>query len=339
MVHLGKPVIEKNRSLLKQHLSSYIRPGQRYALVDFPGHSNVGDSLIWLGEIELLQNLSGTLPSYTCDYHYFEPDVLRHQVPDGPIFFHGGGNLGDIYEPHMQPRYKLLKEFPEREIIQLPQSIHFADRAAAKVFRDRVVEHGQFKLIVRDHASLRTAIEDLGCEDAVLLPDCAFAMGQLGRTKPIEAEYLYMMREDVERVEVGIDALRINYPGPKHDWLTEPFNTNRRSYSALLGALYNGKVTRADLRVSQHNAVAWRRARRGMDLLSKGKLVICDRLHVHILCVLMNIPHVALDNSYRKIHNFIEAWMEDCPLVHKAANVDDVKKFLEEFKGLPVADS
>jgi len=335
MVHLGKAVIDKNYALLKNALSSYLRPGQRYAIVDYPEYSNVGDSLIWLGQIQLLRKLAGANPDYSCDHHQFNPHLLRTKVPDGPIFLNGGGNFGDLYEPHMELRYKIMREFPDRQIIQLPQSIYFADQSTAKICRDHIARHGRFKVMVRDHASLRIAINDLGCEDTVLLPDCAFALGALSRTRPAEAEYLYMMRDDVERVEIGIDTLRKDYSGPRHDWLSEPPDTNRRSYPALFETLLSGRVTRADIRVGQHNAVAWRRAQRGMDLLSKGNVVICDRLHVHILCVLMNIPHVALDNSYRKIHNFIEAWMEDCPLVRKATSIDEVKIELENLKNLP----
>jgi pyruvyl transferase EpsO len=38
-------------SVLAQHVAR----GQRFALVDFPNHSNVGDNAIWLGELAALR--------------------------------------------------------------------------------------------------------------------------------------------------------------------------------------------------------------------------------------------------------------------------------------------
>ena len=35
-----------------------------------------------------------------------------------------------------------------------------------------------------------------------------------------------------------------------------------------------------------------------------------DRLHAHILCLLMGIPHVLLDNTYGKVRSFHETWTQ-----------------------------
>jgi pyruvyl transferase EpsO len=52
---------------------------------------------------------------------------------------------------------------------------------------------------------------------------------------------------------------------------------------------------------------AWR-VRRGMRLLGTGARVVTDRLHAHILCLLLGIPHTTLDNSYGKLSTFIGTW-------------------------------
>ncbi len=41
--------------------------------------------------------------------------------------------------------------------------------------------------------------------------------------------------------------------------------------------------------------------------------VVTDRLHGHILCTLLNIPHVFLPNSYHKNQGFYEAWTAPLP--------------------------
>ena len=46
-------------------------------------------------------------------------------------------------------------------------------------------------------------------------------------------------------------------------------------------------------------------------MLSTGGLVVTDRLHAHILSLLLDIPHVLLDNSYGKVAGFADQWTGD----------------------------
>ena len=43
-------------------------------------------------------------------------------------------------------------------------------------------------------------------------------------------------------------------------------------------------------------------------MLARGRICLTDRLHVHVLCTLMGIPHIVLDNSYGKIRSFADCW-------------------------------
>ena len=72
-----------------------------YALVDFPNHSNVGDSAIWAGEMAYFSRHAARPPAYVCSLKTFSMDELTARCPDGPIFIHGGGNFGDVW-PHHQ---------------------------------------------------------------------------------------------------------------------------------------------------------------------------------------------------------------------------------------------
>jgi len=48
-------------------------------------------------------------------------------------------------------------------------------------------------------------------------------------------------------------------------------------------------------------------------ILSLGRVVVTDRLHAHILCTMMDIPHVFLNNTYGKNWNFYESWTRATP--------------------------
>jgi pyruvyl transferase EpsO len=66
------------------------------------------------------------------------------------------------------------------------------------------------------------------------------------------------------------------------------------------------------------------RLRRGLALLSTAHVVVTDRLHGVIACVLAGIPVVALDNTYNKVFGFIDTWnLPALATMAKAESFDD----------------
>jgi len=52
----------------------------------------------------------------------------------------------------------------------------------------------------------------------------------------------------------------------------------------------------------------------GCRMLSQGKVIVTDRLHVHILSLLLGIPHVVFDDQGGKVKTFYETWTKGCSL-------------------------
>ncbi|KAI8806402.1 hypothetical protein BJ742DRAFT_740552 [Cladochytrium replicatum] len=120
---------------------------ERFALVDFPDHPNVGDHAIWLGE-ELFFKKLNTSPSFYCTA--YESGSYRKNGNDcdftklrsvigqnGTIFCHGGGNIrnipGESEIGYFQAfRLSLIKAFPTNPIVILPQSINFEQNLGTK---------------------------------------------------------------------------------------------------------------------------------------------------------------------------------------------------------------
>ena len=53
---------------------------------------------------------------------------------------------------------------------------------------------------------------------------------------------------------------------------------------------------------------------RGCRILARGRVVVTDRLHGHLLSLLQGIPHVVMDNSYGKLRSVYEEWTHQCSL-------------------------
>jgi hypothetical protein len=62
---------------------------------------------------------------------------------------------------------------------------------------------------------------------------------------------------------------------------------------------------------------------RGCAILARGRVVVTDRLHGHLLALLQDIPHVVLDNSYGKLRSVYDTWTHASPVAHWAESPDE----------------
>ena len=314
------------RSMYERHVSK----GSSYALVDFPDHSNVGDSAIWLGEIALLSAITGQLPKYVSTHEDFDVNDFKSACPDGVLFIHGGGNLGDIWPHHQIFRERLISQLPEWEIVQLPQSIKFRANSGVQQFASVVKGHPNFTLYVRDDPSYALAKQSFDCR-VELVPDSAFGMGAQHR-RPAACSALLLLRTDSEQAGYDPAPFASVRGGEIADWLQDSTGSlraarYRRRAIKLMPSLGSGSW-----RVKWYNWLANNRVQRGMTQLARGNTVITDRLHGHILCVLLDIPHVALDNDYGKVSNYIKAWTNDYGSVATAkSSLEAVNIFKAKF--------
>ena len=289
----------EQRALLSALYRTHIELGSQYALVDFPDHANVGDSAIWLGELALLRQITGRDPCYVSTWHDFDLDAFRDVCPDGVLFLHGGGNLGDIWSHHQRFREDILARVRDRPVVQLPQSIHFRVPSEVDRFAALVAEHPDFVLYVRDTRSLSFARKHLACP-SYLAPDSAYALGEQSRDAA-QCDVLMLMRTDDERQGYALSSAD---PATVVDWLEDDADI----------------PVGGDAKAREAQAVA--RVDRGLRLLARGEVVVTDRLHGHILANLLGIPHVVLDNDYGKIAAYLDAWPAPDAIVTRASTIE-----------------
>ena len=316
-------------ALLQRTIDQVLRPllagDPSVALLGFPNYANVGDSAIWLGTIAYLRSL-GIAPRYVCDHATYSRQRLARRIGDGVILLQGGGNLGDLWELHQPFREAVVDAFHDHPIIQLPQSICFQEQAALAGARAVFNRHPNLTLLVRDQQSLTIACNEFGAR-SLLCPDMAFCLGLLPRLVAASRALVWLARSDRESAltsrppaGAGIEPV---------DWLTE-------RASALRLARWLGRRGRLHAPLSRsYDWLARQRLQRGCRVLSSGRVAITDRLHGHILCVLLGIPHVLLDNSYGKVRSFYATWTRGCELVRWAESGSDAVRLAGELAGMP----
>ncbi len=302
-----------------------------YALLDFPAHSNVGDSAIYLGELAIFDRIFNKPPRYVCTKKSPANDIDRI-MPVGIIFLHGGGNFGDIWPAHQKFFKKILRQYPDRKIVQLPQSIHFSSSDNLLKTSEAIRDHKNFTMLVRDHKSFQIAREHFNCE-LQLCPDSAFAItGLESNNNDITHNVLCMLRSDKEKHLTTKDWDILARLGKIDDWLHEKQVKTISDRLRELAFIYRPQ-SRAKLmpkREQMYRRHAQARLDRGIAQINSAKYIVSDRLHVHILSSLLQKPHFVLDNSYNKIGNYISTW----PMSESTHVVENIEELEDGIKRL-----
>lgn len=303
-------------------LKPLVPPKKKCALLDFPNHGNVGDSAIWLGEKAFLRSINASVV-YTSDRSTYSKAKLAKRLRGGSILLHGGGNLGDIWPASQRFREQIISEFLDTQIIQLPQTIYFKEKANLERARSIFNNHRDLILLVRDVRSLEIARNEFRAH-SYLCPDMAFMLRDLPRTEPPQSKIVWLARTDME--SSGYSCPKAEPDVYQADWRRDPrslvFRANnfltrhsRRKTPVLRG--FARSISCA------YDALARHRLRRGCTILSKGQVVVTDRLHGHIISVLLGIPNVLLDNSYGKVKSFYETWTKSCDITVWAESLEE----------------
>lgn len=323
------PLVAGLRQTLEERLDEQIPEGATVALLDFPTHTNVGDFAIWLGELAYLRRRRCRI-AYTSTLETYAPDRLRHLAPEGPILLHGGGNVGDLWPSHQELRERVLTDFPNRTVIQLPQSVYFSSQNAARRAISAMGSHSKFYLFVRDRQSA-ARVQDLN--RVVLCPDMAFALDVPQDNRPLSDSVLCLLRTDHEAGEPRGEVLK---SATLVDWVQRRQGRHEQRWRS---ALRLAARTRRHKRLARPAQWAARRSfetlareelQLGITLLAGARAVVTDRLHGHILSELLGLQHAVVDNRNGKVFSFIDTWTGDSIFCHRARSIPEAFDLVQE---------
>lgn len=281
-----------------------------------PTHDNVGDHLLWLAGKRLVRQ-HGYRLSYTASHRTFDPARLAGA---DVVVLAGGGNLGDRYGLEQSLREQAV-DAARVPVVQLPQSVDFRQSSAEARWVTIAQRHGDVRVMIRDAASL-----DRGAGwglRTVLAPDAAFAVRRLAAPAAATTERVLLLRQDAEAA-VGMR------PAVAFDWIdgadARPLRVARRLVYAPPRALRtNWRAHEAVM-----DAFCRMQLRRGLRLLARGRWVVTDRLHAHLIAVLMGRPTVLLDNAYGKNEALFTTWTQHLDGTHLAETVSDALSMSSE---------
>lgn len=302
---------------LKNLIASNLTPliDSDYVLLDTPNHCNIGDNLIWQGELDYLAEY---VPEKTLKYSANVINVDMQKISKGDvILFHGGGNFGDLYPECQELRKVVTDHYKENRIIILPQTVYYKDKN--KLIGDSRVfnSHNDIHICVRDAESFRILQEHIDPQKLILLPDMAFCM-KLRRIKhSTTGKTLYLNRVDCEANNCEI---QIAEKFETKDW---PTYSNSRIHNILSNVLFG--LERKASTLLQHSFLSFmvdseyglkyrknrqRYVSKGIKFINEYDTIYTTRLHGLILATLLKKRIIIVDNNYGKCTSYYNTWLK-----------------------------
>jgi exopolysaccharide biosynthesis predicted pyruvyltransferase EpsI len=356
---------ETIKQLLHEALAEPLEPLKAYkhcALLNYPNHYNIGDHLIWLGAVFYLTDVLGVGVKYASSIESFSEEEMEKTAGKAPIVFIGGGNLGDVWMYYLSFYQKIISKYRDRPIIILPQSIHFRYENRLNQAKEIFNAHPNLTLIARENRSHEFALEHFPNCKVRLAPDMALqtiGMPDLSLGVKQQDTILYLCRSDQElnstSSPASIDLPNVmiedwasyRYKGkPKaaslqgitqllqegwqqgtllpHEWVSRQMWQQFHPYSAKFKELYAPAIHRK----------SWSFMHNGVYQFQQHKLLITNRLHGHLLGVILGIPHIFLANAYHKNQSVYETWTHRIPFCRFVSDASQIEPAARELLSL-----
>ena len=306
-VELVKRLNEIQMDILQGVIGKY----KQVVFFDLADIENKGDPAITVGELNILAKLNLnvlTYCSYQCsdesmrDIRNFLNDSAMSSSEQSVVLSSGGGNFGG-YKYNDYKRSMLLKLFPTYNFLLFSQStwFDFDDGSHLKFVQKAYSKHKHFTALLRDKASYEFTKATFPTLRPILAPDMAFGIGLVPRFFRATLDVIWIHRRDPESPGEMHPKFPPNISYKVMDWFSDwpsPRGQNLIDWSYMM--TYNGFL-----------------------FLQRGKVLVTDRLHGHILATLLDMPTVIIDNKIHKISNLRNTWTKGLAKVVMADNDQD----------------
>lgn len=216
--------------------------------------------------------------------------------------YQGGGNWGDLYWFVQEQRMSYIKALYNTSesakmnlsVISLPQTIRYRTNRSNQLLKDKAIlrkfRPSFLSVFTRDQSSFDVANRHFSSNVSIeQSPDLAFILGPLSPIGDPEIDVLFLIRSDSEirpSDKWRLDEIirRFNGTGvtfKKEDWyFSEKSYSFSRSYPSISSEV---------------------RLNKAVQQMSRGRVVVTNRLHASIIADLIGRPLFWFDTQYKKL--------------------------------------
>lgn len=297
MMCLAKSVIKffRNRELYEQ---LKLLDNEKSALLfGSPLYWNEGDQAIAVAEHKLWDQYIKNRELIDIPKELWEQKkniICDNSIGDRPIFFTGGGYIGDIWGEEQAFVEDVLKHFQCNPIVFFPQTVFFKEEAFFRRFINVINDNKNVLFCARDSKTYKK-MKSFENENIriMFVPDMVLSMREY-QDNTRNNKVLVCLREDLEGIQDREFGEKIR----------KVITQNKSKYFDYTTA--QSKYVRLKKREHCYS--------KAVSSFKKSKCVITDRLHGMILAAITGTPVLFYDNLSHKVSLTYE-WIKDLEYV------------------------
>ena len=289
--------VKLNLSLMYKFKFSQYKNCKKIIFILTPTHGNIGDQAIAYATNKYLEEQFSEykiLEFYRDDIYKYGKSIKSILNDDDVIVLHGGGNMGNLYIEEEVARRLAMEIFPNNKIISMTQTINFSEDDIGKkeLLKSQMAynKHKNLTLIAREQKSYHLMNQLLDVENILLNPDIVLYLSDMFTfDKSKRKNIMTCLRSDKESV-LGKQ---------KNDFI----NRLNSEYKNVFN--YDTVIPRKVLKEKRHEELK--------DMFNKflsSKVVITDRLHGMVFCVITKTPCIVTKSLDHKVIGTYE-WVKD----------------------------
>lgn len=287
-----------------------------------PNHGNMGDQAIaYATEKYLKENFSeyDILEFHKDEIYKYAETIKKILNKDDLIVLHGGGNLGNLYMVEEEARRSVIEKFPENKIISMTQTISFTKDSNGQKELNRTKQiynnHKDLTIIARENLSFKIMKEELINCKIIINPDIVFYLSDI-------------FNDDIANRNTIMTCLRSD---------KESILGNRKQFFLdKLKTKYSGVFEYDTVINKQLDKLSRNKELKDMfDKFANSKVVITDRLHGMVFCVITKTPCIVTKSLDHKVIGTYE-WVKDLNYIKLVDNLnfDEIEILINELINL-----
>lgn len=250
--------------------------------------------------------------------------IRQHIRKNDILLCHSGYHMTDLYD-EQTPYLRVAELFPDYPLTIFPQTVHYQDEANALATADVLNHHPNCTLLCRDEHSYATAKTLFHQCRLLLYPDIVTSL--IGKTQLPEHPrkgVLFCMRDDKEAF----------YSPQSIRQLREELNV----FSSTAQT-----DTTVNIPAEEVMKLRDKILRDTFDYFSRFQVIVTDRYHGTIFCLIANTPVIVLQSSDHKLASGLQWFPESFRThVHFAETLEQVPAMVQEIlaqkQALPLPD-
>lgn len=282
-------------------------------LLATPTHNNIGDLAIVVAEENFLKECGyDKIVNVIMGECWESPKCIARLLPrKAPVYFHGGGNMGDIYLDE-RLRRKMFPLLSKHEIVLFPETIFYRDTVKGdeeKKNSVRFYNRENITIAAREEQSFNIMKELYPKANILLTPDIVLSMGAQ-EFKINRKGILLCFRDDQEKAlpDSDIEKLMKKLEGKGY-------------VCCMTSMIYYRYIT-----AGMWEAVVEEKMRE----IASSRLLITDRLHGMIFAALTQTPCIVFGNNHHKISGVYQ-WIKKLRYIQFVSSTDEAVEQAEKM--------